>query len=344
MKKKLLGTSGLNVSEIGMGTMTWGRQNTEQEGHAQIEYALDQGINFFDTAEMYAVPPSPETYGKTETIIGNWFKNSGRRDEVIIASKIVGGGFPWIRDGAHASANSIQVALEGSLKRLHTDHIDLYQVHWPARPQYNFENGFTFDPSEQDRQQVVDHISEMLDVFAQIIKQGKVGHIGVSNETAWGTMTWLDLAAKSGGPRIASIQNEYSLTRREFDLDLAETCLFENVGLIGYSPLASGSLSGKYLEGAMPAGSRGSIVDNWRQTARSEPAFRAYVDLAQKHGLDPSQMAIAFANSRPFMTSVLIGATTMEQLKVNIAASDIVLDEAVLKGIQDIWRQYPRPY
>lgn len=344
MKKKLLGTSGLEITEIGLGTMTWGRQNSEQDGHDQIEYALDQGINFIDTAEMYAVPPTPETYGKTETIIGNWFKKTGRRNDWILASKMAGPGRrEWVRDGRPVTPQTINEAVDASLRRLQTDYIDLYQIHWPARPHYNFDNGFKFDPAGQNRQEVVDFIAMMIATLGEIIKQGKIGHIGVSNETAWGVTTWLNQAEKIGGPRIASIQNEYSLARRDFDLDLSETVQFENVGLLGYSALAGGALSGKYLDGAMPQGSRGSLGGMWRLTDYSEPAFRAYVELAKKHDLEPTQMALAFAKSRPFMTSVLLGATTMPQLKSDIAANDIVLSQEILQEIHQIWRRFPRP-
>lgn len=345
MKKKLLGTSGLEITEIGLGTMTWGRQNTEEEGHAQIEYALDQGINFIDTAEMYAVPPTAETYGTTETIIGNWIKKTGRRSDFILASKMSGPGRrEWVRDGRPVSPETIREAVEASLQRLQTDFIDLYQFHWPRRAHYNFSGGFEFDPSDGDRQSELDFIAMMIETFGQIIKEGKIGHVGVSNETAWGVSNWVRIAEETGGPRIASIQNEYSLTRRDFDLDLWETCHFENVGLLGYSPLAAGALSGKYMDGVIPPGSRGSLPGGmWRLQEYSEPAFRAYVNLARDHGIDPSQMAIAFALSRPFMSSVLIGATSLDQLKADIAAANVKLDDEVMTGIAKIHRLMPRP-
>lgn len=345
MKKNRLGLTGLEITELGLGTMTWGNQNTETDAHAQIDYALDAGLNFMDTAEMYAVPPSAETYGKTETYIGTWFKKTGKRDQWILASKIAGGGRrEWIRGGRPSDASSIREAVEGSLTRLQTDFIDLYQVHWPSRKHYNFENGWRYDPSGQSRSEIIDHLSGMLETFDAMIKEGKIGHIGVSNETAWGLMTYLDLAKQNNWPRIASVQNEYSLLRRQFDLDLSEICMFEDIAMLGYSPLGAGAISGKYLDGGNPAGTRGDITGGlWRVTNYSEPAIRAYVNLARDHGLDPCQMAIAFAKSRPFMTSVLLGATSMEQLKSDIDAVNLVLDPAVVDGLEEINRRFPRP-
>jgi len=343
MKLNELGRSGLQVTEICLGTMTWGRQNTEAEGHAQIDYALNAGINFMDTAEMYAIPPTPETYGKTETIIGNWFKKNGKRDKWILASKIGGGNTRWIRDGKRPDAKSLRVAVEDSLKRLQTDYIDLYQIHWPNRGHPHFENYWSYDPFKQDTDDSVANMLEVLQAADELIKEGKIRHLGVSNETAWGIMQYLKLAETHDLPRLVSTQNEYNLLRRLFDHDLAEVAHHEGVGLLAYSPLGAGVISGKYLDGALPAGTRGAITNGiYRHNEYSEPAIRCYVNLARDHGLDVNQMAISFCLSRKFMTSVIIGATSLEQLKTDIAAADVKLDDEVLRGIASIHRRYPR--
>lgn len=344
MKLRTLGRTGIKVSEICLGTMTWGRQNTQEEAFEQMEYALDQGVNFFDTAELYAIPPNAETYGKTEAIIGNWFKQTGRRDDVFLASKVAGGGSPWIRGGAGVDKNNIREAIEGSLKRLQTDHIDLYQIHWPRRGHYHFENSWEYDPFEQqDRASVLDNIREVLETMGELVKEGKIGHLGLSNETAWGTAQYLRLSEELGLPRVASIQNEYNLLRRYYDLDLAELAYHEEVGLLAYSPLAGGALTGKYLGGQLPSGSRGDLAgSNYRSNRLTEPAILEYMRLANAHGLDHSQMALAFCLTKPFMTSVIIGATSMEQLKANIGAADVTLSNEVLDGIQDIFMRYAR--
>ncbi len=346
VKKNKLGRTGLTVTEICLGTMTWGVQNTESDAHAQLDLAMDAGINFIDTAEGYAVPMSPESYGKTETYIGSWFKKSGKRDQVILASKIAGGGRQaWIRGGNRPDRQSVREAVEGSLKRLQTDYIDLYQIHWPKRPHYHFGQGWDFDYSKTDAKAELQHMHDVLQGLDDMVAEGKIRHVGLSNETAWGTMQWLRLAKEHGLPRMASIQNEYGLLQRQFDLDLAEVSLFEDVGLLPYSTLGAGVLTGKYLNGQRPAGSRATVMDGgmWRDTAYSEPAVRAYLDVAHEHGLDIAQMAIAFSLSRPFVTAVIIGATTIEQLKTDIAAHALTLPEAVLADIEKVYRQYPRP-
>jgi len=345
MKFNKLGRTDLMVSEICLGTMTWGRQNTEQEAHQQMDYALERDVNFFDTAELYAVPTVPESYGLTEQYIGTWFKKSGNRDKVILASKISGKGVPWIRDGAPIDAGSVRRAVDDSLTRLQTDYIDLYQLHWPNRGHYHFGNGYEFDPSSQDTDAERTNMLEVLETLDGLIKDGKIRHIGLSNETAWGTMQYVRLAEENNLPRIASIQNEYGLLRRYFDHDLAEVSHHEDVGLLAYSALAAGALSGKYLDGKIPDGTRGSLsaAATYRNSPQSEPAIRAYMELAEKHGLDVCQMGLKFALDRPFMTSVIIGATSMEQLKTDIDAKDIELTEDVLSGIQDIFKRYPRP-
>ena len=345
MKFNKLGRTDLSVSEICLGTMTWGRQNTEQDAHDQLDYALDHEINFIDTAELYAVPTSKESQGLTEEYIGTWFKKTGRRDDVIVATKVAGKGVPWIREGQKIEPSSIRAAVEGSLKRLQTDYVDLYQLHWPNRGHYHFENAYTYDPSTQDTQAELANMLEVLETLDALIRDGKIRHIGLSNETAWGTMQYLRLSEMHDLPRMASIQNEYGLLRRYFDHDLAEVSHHENVGLLAYSALAAGALSGKYLGGVIPKGTRGELASGatYRNNPHSEPAINAYIDVAKKHGLDVCQMGLKFALDRPFMTSVIIGATSMEQLKTDIAAKDISLSDEVLEDINKVYRQFPKP-
>ncbi|CAN7236578.1 aldo/keto reductase [Phyllobacterium sp. LjRoot231] len=345
MKLKKLGRTDIDVTEICLGTMTWGVQNTEADAHSQIDYALDAGINFMDTAEVYAIPSSADTYGKTESYIGTWFKKTGKRDKFVLASKISGGGNSWIRNGTRPDRKTVREAVEGSLKRLQTDYIDLYQIHYAARGHYHFGSAWQYAPQNQDKSQVVAQIEEALHGLGDMVKEGKIRHIGLSNETAWGIGQWLKLSERDDLPRVASVQNEYSLIQRVFDLDLAELSHHEDVGLLAYSSLASGVLTGKYLDGKMPAGTRGAIQPGglWRNNEYSAPAVKAYIDLARKHGLDVAQMAIAFALTRPFLTSVIIGATSMEQLKTDIWASQITLSPELLKEIDAIYRKYPRP-
>lgn len=346
MKKKPLGRTGLSVTEICLGTMTWGVQNTEADAHQQLDIAIDSGINFIDTAESYAIPMSPESFGKTETYIGSWFKKTGNRDRVILASKIAGGERQaWIRNGDKPNRTNIREAINDSLKRLQTDYIDLYQIHWPTRPHYHFGRGWSFDPSGTDPKAERDQYLDILRGLGDAIREGKIRHVGLSNETAWGTMQWLQIAEEHNLPRMASIQNEYGLLQRGFDHDLAEVSIYEDVGLLAYSTLAAGVLTGKYLDGKIPAGSRAEVTEGglWRDNPYSEPAVRAYLDVAKKHDLDIAQMAIAFALTRPFMTSVIIGATTTEQLKTDIAAHEITLSDAVLEDIEKVYRTYPRP-
>jgi len=343
VKLNNLGRTDLKVSQICLGTMTWGRQNTRSEGHAQIELAMEAGVNFMDTAELYAVPPNEETCGATEEIIGSWFKKSGKREQWIVASKISGPGIPWIRNSSAMDKNSIRQAVEGSLKRLQTDYIDLYQLHWPNRGSYHFENSWNYDPFMQDRNSLASNFTETLETLQSLVDEGKIRHIGLSNETAWGTMQYLRLSKEKNLPRVVSIQNEYNFLRRYYDLDLAELAHHEDVGLLAYSPLGAGVLTGKYLNDASPKGTRGDISSSfYRANKRTEPAIIKYMELAKKHNLDVAQMAIAFCLSKPFMTSVIIGATNLEQLKTNIGAKDITLSEDVLSGIHEIYMQYPR--
>ena len=343
MNKKKLGRSGIEVSEICLGTMTWGRQNSEADGHEQMDYALDRGITFFDTAEMYAVPTSAKTYGTTEEIIGTWFKQTGKRDQIVLASKVAGGGQPWVRGGRGIDGPSVREAVEGSLQRLQTDRIDLYQIHWPRRGHYHFEGSWTYNPYTQNRDEVLPNMLEVHAEMGKLVREGKILHFGLSNESAWGTMQYLRLSQELGLPRVQTIQNEYNFLRRYYDTDLAELAFHEDVGLLAYSPLAAGAISGKYLGGALPTGTRGAIAGGaYRNNELTEPAIRAYIALAERHGLDVCQMAIAFCLTKPFMTSVIIGATNMEQLKTNIDAAEVHLSQDVLDDIQQIFMRFPR--
>lgn len=346
MKYRKLGRTDLLVSEICLGTMTWGSQNSEAEAHQQMDYAVANGVNFFDTAELYPTTPvSAETYGKTEEFIGSWLQKTGKRGDIVLASKIAGSGRPHIRDGQPITPDTIRAAVEASLRRLRTDYLDLYQIHWPDRGHYHFRAAWGFDATEQDREKSAADILAILETADDLVRAGKIRALGLSNETAWGTLKYIRTADEKALPRVASIQNEYNLLYRVFDLDMAEVAHHEDVGLLAYSPLAAGLLSGKYLDGARPAGSRGTINTDLggRLQPRQEPAVRAYQTLAAEHGLDLAQMALAFCLSRPFMASVIIGATSMEQLKTDIAAAGLSLTDDVLSGIAKIHRQYPMP-
>jgi len=346
MKYRKLGRTDLEVSLIGLGTMTWGMQNTQAQGFEQMDYALDHGVNFFDTAEMYAIPPSAKTFGTTETIIGNWFASRLNRDKVILASKITGPEMQWVRDGTnYIDKKNILLALEGSLKRLQTDHIDLYQLHWPNRGSYHFGKVWGFNP-KFDVQAEEDNFLEVLETFNALIKEGKIRHIGLSNETAWGLTKWLQLAEKNNLPRMASIQNEYSLLNRYFEPDLSEIAIHEDCGLLAWSPLTRGMISGKYLNGAKPEGARLTIETRpeHRVHPNTDAAIVKYIELAKNCGLDVTQMALAFVNEQPFVTSTLIGATNMEQLKSNIASIDVKLFAEVREKIEEIRRDHPMPF
>ena len=346
MKYRKLGRTDLDISVIGLGTMTWGLQNTQAEGFEQMDYALEQGVNFFDTAEMYAIPPSAETYGATETIIGNWFASRSNRDKVILASKIAGPGLSWIRGGKNViDRKNIQLAVEASLKRLQTDYIDLYQLHWPNRGSYHFGQVWDYAPSF-DAQAEEDNFLEVLHTMQGLIQEGKIRHVGLSNETAWGMTKWLQLAEKNNLPRMASIQNEYSLICRHFEPDLSEIAMHEDCGLLAWSPLCRGMLSGKYLNGARPEGARITIETRpeHRVYPKTDAAIKEYIDLANVHDLDACQMALSFVNNQPFVSSTLIGATNMAQLKSNIDSIDLNLSDEVYDGIKKIRREYPMPF
>lgn len=347
MQYRKLGRTDIDVSLICLGTMTWGRQNTESQGHEQMDYALDQGVNFWDTAEFYAIPPTPETYGKTETIIGTWFANNkARRGDVVLASKIAGPGPDWIRDGQNKiDRKNIIAAVEGSLGRLQTDYIDLYQLHWPNRGSYHFSQQWDYAP-KFDKSAVEANFVEVLETLDEMVKAGKIRHIGLSDETTWGTMKYLELAEKHNLPRMQSVQNEYSLLCRLFEPDFQEVAIAEDCGLLAWSPLATGMISGKYLDGARPEGTRWTLEHRplARDSRQANEAVKAYIAVAKKHGLDVCQMALAFVNMQPFVTANIIGATTMEQLKSNISSVDITLSPEVLADIDAVYRDYPMPF
>ena len=345
MEYRKLGKTDLDVSLIGLGTMTWGLQNTQAQGFEQMDYALDQGINFFDTAEMYAIPPSATTFGTTETIIGNWFASRKKRDDVILASKISGPNLKWIRDGDVINKKNILIALEDSLKRLQTDYIDLYQLHWPNRDFYHFGKIWDYAP-KFDREKVEDNFIEVLETMDALIKQGKIRHFGLSNESAWGMMKYLQLAEKNNLPRAVSIQNEYSLLCRHFEPDLSEIAIQEECGLLAWSSLTRGMISGKYLNGAQPKGARLVIETRpeHRIHANTDMAIVKYISLAREYNLDVTQMALAFVNEQPFVTSTLIGATNMAQLKSNIASIDLKLSLELREKIEEIRREHPMPF
>lgn len=347
MKYNQLGNTDLQVSELCLGSMTWGTQNTETEGHQQIDYAVEHGINIIDTAEMYPTTPlGQETQGRTEEIIGSWLKKGGKNRDVIIATKVTGiGNQSYIHEGMPICRKKIQLALESSLKRLQTDCIDLYQLHWPNRGSYHFRQCWSYDPTNQNTAETSDHIREVLFALQQHIDDGKIKHIGLSNESSWGTMRFLQIAKDNNLPRVVSIQNEYSLLNRLYDLDMAELSHHENVGLLAFSPLAAGLLSGKYASGSIPEGSRRTLNNDLagRLSEHSAPALEKYLAIAKKYELPPAQLALAFCAARPFMASVIIGATSMQQLKENIAATELTLTEDMLAEIQAVYRQYPVP-
>lgn len=345
---KKLGRTDLNVSLLCLGSMTWGTQNTPEEGHAQIDMALERGINFIDTAEMYPTTPlSKETQGETERIIGQWVEASGRRDEVVLATKVAGEGYRNVRDGAAISPATIRTALEESLRAMRTDYIDLYQLHWPNRGSYMFRKNWLYDPTTQDRNATLDHMSEVLECLESFRKEGKIRHAGLSNESAWGTAQWLRLSEEGNLPRMASIQNEYSLLCRLFDTDLAELAHNEDVGLLSFSPLACGLLTQKYsADGTPPAGSRMSIGPDLggRITPRVWPAIDAYAAIADEFGLDLGQMALAWAMTRPFMGSVIFGATSLVQLEAALASADLTLSDEIMARIDETHKAHPMPF
>jgi len=343
MKYTTLPTTDIKVSKICLGTMTWGEQNTEAEGHEQMDYALEQGVNFFDTAELYPVPARGETYGRTEEVIGSWFKKTGNRDKVILASKIAGSG-PYT---AHIrktgfSKEGITEAIHNSLQRLQTDYIDLYQLHWPERPVNCF--GIRDYPYQQETQWK-DNFAETLEILDQFIKAGKIRHVGLSNESPWGVMRYLSASKSKNLPRMLTIQNSYSLLHRTYEIGLSEVSLRENIGLLVYSPLAFGVLTGKYLNGNMPNDGRVTLFPNYNRysSPQSEKAVKKYLEIAQKHKLTLTQLSLAFVNQLPFVTSNIIGATKMSQLKENIDSINIELTQEIIDEINAIHALMPNP-
>lgn len=347
MKMKPLGRTGIKVSELCLGSMTWGTQNSADEAHEQIDFALDAGINIIDTAEMYPVNPvHEETIGRTERIIGLWIEDRSRRSDVLVATKHSGEGLGIVREGAPITAETIPETVEGSLRRLKTDYIDLYQFHWPNRGSYMFRKNWAYDPSGQNRAETIQNMEDCLGALQDEVKRGTIRAFGLSNESAWGMSQWLAAAERTGGPRAASVQNEYSLLCRLYDTDMAELSHNEDVGLLAFSPLATGLLTGKYLDGALPKGSRKTLSPDLggRNTKRADKAAKAYVKIAKKHGLDPTQMALAWCLTRPFMCSAIFGATTMKQLKLAIGAADVTLSSEVMSEIDEAHRKHPMPY
>ena len=345
MEYRELGRTGVKVSRLCLGTMTFGEQNSEAEGHAQMDYAVARGINIFDAAEIYPIPPKPQTQGRTESIIGTWLAARQNRDKVLIATKAAGRSakFDWLRkDGSlsRQSAAQLMEAAEQSLKRLKTDYIDLYQLHWPDRPMRVFE-GLDYVHLEGASHP----IDEILGALGKLVADGKVRFVGLSNETPWGVMSFLRAAEQHGLPRIVSIQNAYNLVNRSFELGLSEIAYREQVSLLAYSPLGQGYLSGKYEGGALPPGSRKTLFNRLGryEMGNGPRAISTYIAMARRHGLDPAQLAIAYAVSRPFVTSVILGATTMEQLKSDIDAADLALSEDVLADIDKIHLDTPNP-
>jgi len=336
--------SSLEVSTLGLGTMTFGEQNSEADAHEQLDYAVSQGINLIDVAEMYPVPPRPETQGLTETYVGNWLKQRANREKLVIASKVSApsrNSDSGIRPNQALDRKNIRDALDASLKRLQTDYLDLYQVHWPQRPTNCFGKlGYTWSDSAP-----VVTLLETLEALAEFQRAGKIRYIGVSNETAFGVMRYLHLADKHDLPRIVTIQNPYSLLNRSFEVGLAEVSQFEGVELLAYSALAFGTLTGKYLNGAKPAGARNTLFSRFTRysSAQSQKAVAAYVDVAKRHGLDPAQMALAFVRQQQVVASTLLGATTMEQLKTNVESLHVTLNEDVLAELEAVHQVYTSP-
>lgn len=352
MKRVKLGGSDVEVSEICLGTMTFGNQTPEADGHRQIDMALAAGVTFMDCAEMYPVNPvRRDTVGKSEEILGNWLGQPGNRDKVEVATKVTGPS-QMVRDGAPFDGATIRQTIDASLRRLQTDHIDLYQLHWPVRGSYAFRQNWAYDPSGQNRQQTLDHMADVLGAMAEAQKAGKIRAVGLSNESAWGLTRWCDVADRIGAPRMAAIQNEYSLLYRLYDTDLAEVAVNEDVTLLSYSPLAAGMLSGKYHNGAVPEGSRAAVDKasgglgnlGGRKTGLGLAATDAYHQLAAKHGVDAMHMAIAWQLTRPFKVVPIIGATTVDQLQHLIAGFDLTLSEELVKEIDRLHKLHAMTY
>ncbi|GGB10515.1 aldo/keto reductase [Allosediminivita pacifica] len=346
MQMRKLGWTDLQVSELCLGTMTYGNQTPPEDAYAQIEMAQAAGINFMDAAEMYPVNPvRKETIGLTEQILGDWFEKSGKRNDWILATKQAGVGSLW-REGTAISSETIPQAIEGSLKRLKTDVIDLYQFHWPNRGSYHFRQNWRYDPAGQDKAANLQHMQDALGALQREVERGTIRYFGLSNDTAWGTAQWARMAEETGGPRVVSVQNEYSLMYRLADTDLAEALINEQVGLLPFSPLACGLLTGKYQGGALPEGSRMAINGDLggRKYPRAFEAVDAYLKVAEDFGLDPVHMALAWSARRSFVSSSIFGATTVAQLERSLGAADVTLSEELLEKLDEVHRAHPLPY
>ena len=343
MKFKKLGTTDLDVSLICLGTMTWGTQNSEKDAFEQMDYSVSNGVNFFDTAEIYSVPPNSESYGKTEVMIGNWFEKRKNRNKIILASKVAGPGCEWIRGGGNNfEEKKIGEAIEGSLKRLKTDYIDLYQLHWPERSTNYFgKRDFTLDNNEGNW----NSFESILEALKKFIKSGKIRYIGMSNETPYGLSKYIELSKSKNLPRMMSVQNPYNLVNRTYEIGMSEISIREKCGLLVYYPLAAGALSGKYRNGKMPKNSRQALFKGWERHLNplALKAYDEYFELARDSNLTMVQLAQAFVNSRPFVTSNIIGATTMDQLKENIESVDIKLSNEIIEKINLIHNKNPNP-
>jgi len=343
MKFRKLGTTNIDVSLICLGTMTWGTQNTEKDAFEQMDYAVSQGINFFDTAEIYSVPPTSDSYGKTEVMIGNWFKKRKNRDKIILASKVAGPGCDWIRGGGNNfDEKKIGEAIDGSLKRLKTDYIDLYQLHWPERSTNFFgRRDYLFNNKEGNW----NSFESILEALEKYIKSGKIRHIGMSNETPYGLSRYLEISKNKGAPRMMSVQNPYNLVNRTYEIGMSEISIREKCGLLVYYPLAAGGLSGKYRNGKMPKNSRMALFKGWERHLNplAMKAYDKYFKLAKDFNLTMVQLAQAFVNSRPFVTSNIIGATTMDQLKENVESIDIEFTDEMMDKVNEIHNNNPNP-
>ena len=348
MQRIPLGRTGLTIPDFCLGTMTFGTHTPDKDAYRQMDMALEAGIDFLDTAEMYPVMPVlAKTVGRTEEVIGDWIaQDPSRNSKMMIATKICGQNDRFVRFGMPIDGETFRAAFEGALRRLRVDHIHLYQLHWPNRGSYHFRQNWRYDPSQQPRDEMARHVDEVLEVAQEFIDAGQLGAFGLSNESAWGTMQWLAGAERTGGPRVASIQNEYSLLCRLYDTDLGETAVHEDIVLLAFSPLATGLLTGKYQGGKIPANSR---MDNdgalsGRHTERAISAVDGYIEVARRHGLDPVHMALAFTVQRPFLVSTIFGATTSEQLRHVIEGLDAKLSDEVLGELDELNRAHPMPY
>ena len=342
MNYKKLGNTDLKISTICLGTMTWGEQNTAAEAFEQMDFALTEGVNFWDTAELYAVPPKKETYGHTEKIIGNWLKKNKKREDIILATKVAGPSRDYLRNGENSFVGkNLENALNDSLKRLNTDYVDLYQLHWPERNVNNFGRlGYEHKENEWNQ------FEDVLNQLKKYVDKGKIRYVGLSNETPWGVMNYIKLSKDKNLPRMMSIQNPYSLLNRSYEVGLAEVSIREQIGCLSYSPLASGYLSGKYRNGELPKGSRMERdYDFWTRYRKpnTEKAVEEYFKISKKYGLDMCQMSIKFCEEQEFMTSVIIGATTMDQLKTNIESVKVNLDQEVINDINNVQKIFPNP-